>query len=380
MDGPISQHFNRQNPRTEKPCAASFPSNAVTRRSRFTEQSHDRREPVLLGPAVLPASDLQREPRTGKACAPAHDARQPQCKLPGPGILPAEAPGKSRGRQPFILDRVFTRPFARDDAGTDALWHRHFQGDADADHALFTHYAPFVAIVAFRLHRRRPELFDDVEQLISDGSLGLLHAIRLTRQGRGFWVFAKREIRKQCYREMQTRQWGGRRASEKRSVLRSVQATLTAELGRLPGEEETLARLGEIFDNPLVYVGHADQHAMSQIGADGRVEARNVRQPGARPDQQLIDAEVIRLAGKGLDRRDRKILKAILAGQTPKEIADRFELSYSTVRNRINGLLWSCRSNAELAAYVGALPGEMPAANSKGRFPLFPLRLEAMAG
>jgi RNA polymerase sigma factor (sigma-70 family) len=294
-------------------------------------------------------------------------------------------PAKSRKRQPFYVAPIFKKPVEWDDAETLSLWRRHFEGDTAADHALFEHYAPLVSIAAFRLHRRYPTMFPDLEESISDGALGLLHAIRLAKGiNRGFREIARIGIRKQIFREMQMRRWGGRRASERQSVLRRVNATLTAELGRLPDQDETMQRLRGMFTNPQLYVGDVDIRAMSQIGEEKRSAARNVSDSPAPLDQRLIDADVIRLAGKGLERKDRKILKALLAGQTSREISVRFGIDYSTVRQRINGLLWVCRCNADLAAYLGVEPCELPARTADHKLPKFPIALgiavETLAG
>jgi DNA-directed RNA polymerase specialized sigma subunit len=248
-----------------------------------------------------------------------------------------------------------------------------------------------IRVLAFHLQGIRPDFFSpDIDDLMSDGAMGLLNAIRLSREGAmGFRFLCGREIKKAMFREEQTRRWGGRRRCEKIAVTRRIHAELTSTLGRLPTPEEMFERLKGLIGNPQLFV-HGEQHVYS-LSQSPREEGRPTQVAGDFPtpveraivaeesNQRPVDSEAIRLAGKKLDNRDRKILKALLAGQTAKEIAERFGLGYEGARNRINGILWVCRCNADLAAYLGVEAAEMPE-RKQGHMPWFPIPSGVLAG
>jgi DNA-directed RNA polymerase specialized sigma subunit len=170
---------------------------------------------------------------------------------------------------------------------------------------------------------------------------------------------------------MQTRRWGGRRGSKRASVIRKVRGALTAELGRTPVESEMLGRLRGLVTNPNFYIGdEAKMLPMSDFSRKQNAAARNISEDATPAVQRVMDADTIRLASKGLNRLDRKILKMLLAGESHSDIARQLGIGNSTVRDRANGLLWEARCRADLAAHLGVEPATMPAKDRQSRLPL----------
>jgi hypothetical protein len=224
MDGPISQHFTRQNPRTEKP--ASFPSNAVTRRSRFTAHGGNRREPAL-GPAVLP--------------------------------------GK--------LSTLFTHAFSDADAGP--LWKRFRASASRADRdALFEFYAPWVRILAWRRAQRRPDFYceADLDDMTADGCLGLLEAIGSWDESRSGFPNHSAKMIGWFIRRGRLAMYGGRRAAQRENIIAEARSQLIQQHGRLPLADELTRRLRGILTNPNFQIGHArviETVSLSGVNADG---------------------------------------------------------------------------------------------------------------
>jgi DNA-directed RNA polymerase specialized sigma subunit len=275
-----------------------------------------------------------------------------------------------RTRTPAKLSTLFTRPYCSDPSSTFDLWRKHFAGDADATAALFEFYAPLCMIVAARYMRRfrgtwPTETFDDV---LSDASLGLLTALRLTPGGPHFFnLFAQKEINKTIHRQWQMRRWGGRRGSERASVVAEIRAKLTAEEGRLPTPGEMGEALQRKISNPNLAV-HGDPriYAASQDKNIRREMLATAEKQS--PDRRAIEAETMRLARKGMTAEDFKLLKMVLSGMEPAAIARRVGLDRTTVADRLNGVLWLCRCNADLARHLGVQPATMPEKRN-GRLP-----------
>jgi DNA-directed RNA polymerase specialized sigma subunit len=272
-------------------------------------------------------------------------------------------------RQPLASEnpawRIFTRTFKRGDLENQqriaALWERHFAGDARADQSLFEAFAPLVLSVAGRLKFRLPSMFTEpLDDMLSDGSLGLCNAIRTEKWGHwAFVVNAQREIRWALFREHRARRWGGEKRNIAAGVAAEIRGRLTGELGRLPTPEEMASALHGKIANPMLYVhGHPDIYARSQLGTEDKA----IPEPGqaAPPDRRAIDAETIRLASRGLSAQQKTILKMLLAGASRQEIGKKLGMTKGTTLYELNGLLWLCRSHAELARYLGVKEEPMP--------------------
>jgi RNA polymerase sigma factor (sigma-70 family) len=256
----------------------------------------------------------------------------------------------------------------------DDLWRRHLNHrDPAAEADLVKLFAPLAWMVAIIMKRRRPLLCtDDVDELASDGLLGLLHALRACTSRETFYRYANKAIRGRIFREQVFRRGFTLRAHREKGILTAARGQLVEEHGRVPTPQEMADRVAGIIDNPNIQIGdrpqattlnfselrsadnHHDASARPRTFADDRAES---------PDAALLrreagqaSRETMKLALKGLSGTDRKIFKLLLQGVIPAEVARRMNLSRERIRQRMNGVLWEVRQRADLAERVGAEP------------------------
>jgi RNA polymerase sigma factor (sigma-70 family) len=290
------------------------------------------------------------------------------------------APAAARRQPPRTsLGTLFSKKLPpKDGEFITAIWDKYLQhGGAEEERALIECYAPLVYMVAASGAKRRPQFhaepFDDY---ISDGCLALIDLVRTQEKNcdSAFRFKCWRRVRKIIYNGIIDRRWMSHHANRSFSVARSQRSRLTQELGRLPTQREMAQTLRGLITNPDFFAGHEplmrNAGDRSHLGA-GHGMNRKPGQGGERPEDRMVDQDVLRLASEGLTSGERKTLKLLLAGVTPGEIAARMNISSSQIRQRLNGLLWKARANAELAAYLGTQSQPRPAPDAKGRYPSF---------
>src|SRR5437016_589147 len=89
------------------------------------------------------------------------------------------SPQRTPPHKPAKLSTLFTHEFVDREAGP--LWRRFKSRRRRADRdALFEFYAPWVRLLAYQCKRRRPEYYKGcLDDMLSDGSIGLLKAIEI---------------------------------------------------------------------------------------------------------------------------------------------------------------------------------------------------------
>jgi DNA-directed RNA polymerase specialized sigma subunit len=256
-----------------------------------------------------------------------------------------------------------------------AVWGRYLADRNAADFStLCDHYTRIVWIEANRIHSQAPHLFGGpVDDSVSDGLLGMIQQIRITESFAPFYTFSKlrNAIRRAIWAEALSRSWPGRHHSEKMLTIRRIRAELTRETGRVPDRDEIIVRLSRQVANPNIYIPAIDDAGRvisnpSQWGgltAKGELEnamKKIADERSANPIDAILGGESVRLAMKRMKGVDRIIFRMLLAGHDQFEIAEKMKLSRGTIHNRLNGLLWTARCNAELAAYLGVEPDAAP--------------------
>lgn len=279
------------------------------------------------------------------------------------------------------LPPAFNVPFNNDDASVAPLWERyHADRSTDAYQQLMIHYAPLVAATARHAKRRKSMFYHGtVDDMVSDGVMGLIDAITSQRAGMAhFRLWAIRKIRSFMIRGEMNRRWGKEFRFVRDSIVAELRARAVQDLGRLPTPEEMTERLRGRIPNPAFYASH-DPREFSRSQATTKEERRALgNELGInrhRPDQSAIDRETMKLALKGLNVQDRKILKLVLAGHNSKEIGALLRLPLGTHWKRVNGVLWEARQRGDLAAYLDVEPSGPPP--MKHRHPIAITRVPA---
>jgi DNA-directed RNA polymerase specialized sigma subunit len=254
---------------------------------------------------------------------------------------------------------------------------------ADFDR-VFAHFAPIALIESIRLKRLHESVFiEPIAEYISDALLGLVKTIQQYNQrhkGFSFGSFCygvKRDVGRQIWHGFYERRPAGSKTRALRTLAR-IRSDLTRELGRVPTREELAGRLAGKLTNPQIHFARFSDRshqvlAPSQEDEEFNQRLENVADARASdPAKAVLDREAIGVALKGLKGDDRKILRLLLQGLNPSQIAERVGLNRRNVLNRCNGVLWESRCRAELAAYVGVQPDAAPPAkNSHSYFPTF---------
>jgi RNA polymerase sigma factor (sigma-70 family) len=299
-------------------------------------------------------------------------ADQPTAHPSRRASLRDELPAAYQGRVPS--DRAtapLLRPYLSDPtpAGRDGL---------------VCHYLPLVVAVSLHtLYRWRSRPAPTLEEMVSDGTLGLIGAverfplIRSSGEASHFRAYCNGAIRTHIYRERTRRRWGGQ-ASPRGALDRRIRRRLVRTLGRMPTPAEFETELARLVTNPDFHVG---ERALMFAASDRKAVARamaGAEDDGREVGTEAIDRETMRLAMKGLDKSERELLKLVLDGHGRREIARRLGVCPDTADRRMRGVLWQSRARADLAAYLGVEPQEAPQSQKSTYLPspaTFPARM-----
>ncbi|HZL33855.1 MAG TPA: sigma-70 family RNA polymerase sigma factor [Tepidisphaeraceae bacterium] len=259
------------------------------------------------------------------------------------------------------------------DARSAALWRRYWEHRRREDEArLFEAYAPLARIMAYRAKRGRPGFYtDELDELISDGALALLRGIQGSNEGGAPVAYLRKWISNGLRQCVIIRRGGGVRFHRLRGIVEGARRDLVQQLGHMPSDEELSERLAGVIDNPAIYRGReAHMPQVSQLVRVGdRPRSDPVDTHERDPSQRMMNREAVRLAMAGLKPEDRRILKLILAGDFPANIARKLGVSRQRIIQRLNGVLWEARSRADLAEYLGRQPQAPPAVHEKSDLP-----------
>jgi RNA polymerase sigma factor for flagellar operon FliA len=118
----------------------------------------------------------------------------------------------------------------------------------EQEHVLLEHL-PMVRFLARRIHERLPQHVE-IEDLVSAGVVGLMDAFSKFDPAKKvqFRSYAQFRIRGAILDSLRTLDWGPRELRRKGRAVEEGIRTLTARLGRPPGEAEVAAELGLDLD------------------------------------------------------------------------------------------------------------------------------------
>ncbi len=129
--------------------------------------------------------------------------------------------------------------------GAGSAWHEAVRTDPCARERFVEAHLDLVRYLAARIAARLPSSVE-LEDLVHDGIVGLLHAIAKydPRRGVRFRTYAEARIRGAILDGLRQRDWRSRGARRARRELVETIERLTAERGRAVEEEEIAAALG----------------------------------------------------------------------------------------------------------------------------------------
>jgi RNA polymerase sigma factor (sigma-70 family) len=264
-----------------------------------------------------------------------------------------------------ILPPEFRAPFPDEDAASARLWHAWLKRrERGAFNTLFIRYLPMARTKAYWMKRNRPASYQEpLSDLISDGVLGVWKFIfyRKTYEPQLIRPYLSWTIARYIRRCVTSRFWAGASARRRLDELEHIRSSLTQDLGRVPSRSELTAELAKSITNPNIVIDVPKIQRSS--GYPLAVEDDSDLHDGP-----MIDPDLLRRVAKGLDKRDRTILRMTLRGLCPAEIARTLGVSRECGRQLLNGLLWTLRASKQLAAAMGVEAIDRPR-GSKSELP-----------
>jgi RNA polymerase sigma factor for flagellar operon FliA len=236
---------------------------------------------------------------------------------------------------------------------TDSLWQRLRAGDRGARDELVARFAPLVKYVIRRTALSLPPAMD-ADDVLSAGTLGLLHAIDRfdPDQGVRFETYALPRIRGAIIDALRSLSPLSRSAGRRARQLDETSALLAQRLGRAPTQDELARELGcDLAELSRIQLEAA--HAIVSLD-----EAAQLRDPDATSADALSqeDALVERLSSalETLSARDRLVLKLYYQQELMlKDISRVVDVSVSRVSQIHTAAVTRLRAQlcpAELAA------------------------------
>lgn len=196
------------------------------------------------------------------------------------------------------------------------------RGDARALDALVVHYLPLVRSIARRAKAMLPPAAD-LDDLIGDGTLGLIDAIRRydPSTGHAFSTYATLRIRGAILDGLRAADWAPRSVRSAARQIERATEQLEGMLGRAPDEAELAERLG--IDRELCHRLLGDIHRSSVVSLEESETDPSV----ADPTEQLA----VLLAARALlpPREAFAVELHDLLGYPLTEVARRLHVSHS---------------------------------------------------
>ena len=223
-------------------------------------------------------------------------------------------------------------------------------GERHLRNKLMENYLPLVRYTADRVASKLPSEVD-VDDLVSAGIFGMLDAIEAFDLNRGvkFETYCSPRIRGAILDELRTMDWVPRLVRSRAHKLDNVTKVLRAELGRMPTDDETAARLG---------VGKAeyeklvrDANAVALISLSRRYQDKESNREMSEIDvledcestdplQELQNRDLHDTVMNGLSRIEKLIVVLYYYEQmTMKEIGATLDLSESRVSQMHSSIL-----------------------------------------
>jgi DNA-directed RNA polymerase specialized sigma subunit len=232
-------------------------------------------------------------------------------------------------------------------------------GDRDAIVALF-----LPKITAMAINRKQSAstpVQNEVDDFISDGCLAVMGVVsrHADLPWERFRMIATSAIRCSFNAGMAERTWAGgvRRGARQNHTMLAIRSVFLKQHGRMPKGVEIRAALDQMIKNGQIEKEftrprmNAASAVADEDGVDLLAQLGEDRSPA--PLYEIISRETMQLAMKGLTGMDRRLFKLSIEGFNANQIAKRVGLSNATVYNRVNGLLWAARCNADLAERGG---------------------------
>lgn len=152
------------------------------------------------------------------------------------------------------------------------------RGDARSMDALVVHYLPLVRSIARRAGRMLPPEVD-VEDLVGEGTFGLIDAIRRydPTTGHAFSTYATLRIRGAIIDGLRAADWVPRSVRSAARQIERVTEELEGILGRSPDEAELAGRLGVSIEECRRLI--ADVHRASVTSLEARDSDPSIEDP-----------------------------------------------------------------------------------------------------
>lgn len=240
------------------------------------------------------------------------------------------------------------------------LWWKHFKTrkDQTARNCLLENYLPIVRYTADRLCAKLPDEVDR-DDLISAGIFGLMDAVDSFDMGRGvkFETYCAPRVRGAILDELRSMDWVPRLVRSRAHKLNNATASLEAELGRKPNEQE-LAKQMRLPMREFRKL-HRDAHAVGLVSLNRKWfetdSNKDVRELDVLEDRRSADPLMIsqrkdikELVTRGLSRAERLILILYYFEEmTMKEIGETLDLSESRVSQMHSAILARLKTQLE---------------------------------
>jgi RNA polymerase sigma factor for flagellar operon FliA len=203
-------------------------------------------------------------------------------------------------------------------------------GDRAARDRLILHYLPLVRLVARRTLAGLPRGVD-VEDLVSDGTFGLVDAIDRFEPGRGlaFSTFAVGRIRGAMLDGLRALDWVPRSVRAEVRALDAATEELTRTLGRPPSDAELARRLDVSIEECRRRRAQGDRAVvvpLEDASDDAEDVASSMTQDAARAEERVLVAAAV----DGLPEREALVVRLHdYLGVTLLEIAGMLGVSHS---------------------------------------------------
>jgi len=264
-----------------------------------------------------------------------------------------------------LLPLEFRKRIPDEDAASARLWHAWLKRrDRAAFDVLFVRYLPMARVKAYCMKLRRPWVYrEPLGDLISDAVMGVWKFLWYckTYEPQLILPYLSWTIARYIRRCVTGRFWTGGHSRRRLDELEHIRSSLTQELGRVPSRSELTSELAKSITNPNIVI---DVPKIERL-PDWPLAVEN---DSDSQDGPMIDPDLLRRVAKGLDKRDRKLLRMTLRGLCPAEIASKFGVSRERGRQLVNGLLWTLRANKQLAHAMGVEAIDRPR-GSRGKLP-----------
>ncbi len=211
---------------------------------------------------------------------------------------------------------------------------------ADRDQVILEHL-PLVRVIAVRVHANLP-VYVELEDLVHAGVLGLIDAVAKYNPSKevAFSSYAKHRIKGAILDSLRQLDWASRDLRRRQRQADVAAHELTAELKRLPTEEELASRMG-------IEVEHwrrlaVEMHNSGVISASSRTGDQEdlpapdfPAKPETRPDTICVRSQmrsVLTTAIKTLPERYQRVVMLYYSGEmTMKEIGGLMGINESRV-------------------------------------------------